>query len=117
MNNNNNSTVSVGNSKEDFAEKYLISKGYKIIERNYRWKRSEIDIIAKSKNTIVFVEVKFRNNHDYGYPEQFVDQRKVENILRGAEHYVTDCNWAGPIRFDIVALSKGDQVLHFEDAF
>ncbi len=117
MNKNNASTISVGNSKEDLATEYLVKKGYTILERNFRWKRSEIDIIGRVKNTIVFVEVKYRSNTNYGYPEQFVDQKKVENILRGAENYVSATNWAGPIRFDIIAITNKEDILHIEDAF
>ena len=109
---------SSGRLGEDLAEGFLKEKGYIILERNYRHKRSEIDIITKLGDLIVFIEVKARKRINYGYPEEAVDQRKSDKIVEGAENYIFDNNWHGPIRFDIISVNLTTQKInHFEDAF
>lgn len=110
-----------GKEGEDVAANYLIQKGYEIIERNYRHQRSEIDLIVRHQSFLVFVEVKTRSTHAFGHPEEAVDYRKVAKILEGAEHYIFDRDWRGPVRYDIVAITWKDgdepEVMHIEDAF
>jgi len=85
-----------GNAGEDLACEYLIKNGYEIIERNKHFsKLCEIDIIAKFKQKIVFIEVKTRKNNDYGTPMEAITKRKYENIKKGvlsylAEHKIRD---------------------------
>jgi len=62
-----------------------VAKGFEIIMRNYRHKHSEIDLIVKKNNWLIFVEVKMRSSDAYGYPEDFVDYKKAKNIVSGAE--------------------------------
>jgi len=90
-----------------------------VAERNYRYKRAEIDLIAQKDECIVFVEVKTRSSNAYGHPEEAVNEKKARKIVEGAEHYVQEKEWAGNIRFDIVAVSLGAEfeIRHFEDAF
>jgi len=112
--------LKVGNYGERKAAEYLISLGYDVLERNYRFGRAEIDIIAKFKQTMVFVEVKTRKNTNYGYPEDFVDEKKIERIQNAAEKYCLDNHWQSDIRFDIIAIvtnSRSFELEHFEDAF
>lgn len=102
------------------AARFLIEKGFEIVERNYRYKRSEIDLIVKKDNWLVFVEVKLRTSDAYGYPEDFVDYKKAKNIVDGAEQYTYDKNWQGNVRYDIVSirLQKGQtEIIQIEDAF
>ena len=93
--------------------------GYEIIERNYRYKHSEIDLIAKNNGFLVFVEVKTRKSTKFGQPEQFVTPHQEAKIREGAEEFILKANWEGPIRFDIVSIVTGRSVsvTHFEDAF
>lgn len=80
-----------GNAGEDLACEYLIKNGYEIIERNKHFsKLCEIDIIAKIKQKIVFVEVKTRKNNDYGTPMEAITKRKYENIKTGVLSYLTE---------------------------
>ncbi len=109
-----------GNEGEKLAATFLEEKGYIIIERNFRYKHSEIDIIMQKEDWLIFVEVKTRTSHQFGYPEEFVDEKKAEKILEGADHYLHEKNWNGNVRYDIVSVSvmKGvPEIVHFEDAF
>lgn len=112
--------IKKGNEGECLAATYLEEKGYRIVHRNYRYKHSEIDLIAEQNNLLVFVEVKTRTSVSFGYPEEFVDEKKIEKILEGADQYLFETNWNGNVRYDIVSikLRKGAPMIdHFEDAF
>ena len=75
-----NTKQQIGKIGEDLATKYLSSSGYRILERNYRGKQGEIDIIATEKNKIIFVEVKARTNLKYGRPAEAVTKTKQIQI-------------------------------------
>lgn len=112
--------IKKGKEGEDMAARFLIEKGYEIVARNYRHKRSEIDLIVKKDNWLIFVEVKLRSSDQYGYPEDFVDYKKAKNIIDGAEQYTFDNNWQGNVRYDIVSirlLTDQTEILQIEDAF
>lgn len=109
-----------GNEGEQLAADFLIKKGFIVIERNYRYKHSEIDLIVQQGNWMIFVEVKTRSSSDFGYPEEFVDYKKKRKILEGAEHYIFETDWQGNVRYDIVSvrLKEGQtEIVHIEDAF
>lgn len=78
--------LSLGKYGEDLAEKYLIEKGYEIIERNFRKRYGEIDLVAIEDGFLVFIEVKTRFCHDYP-PEEAFTPRKKRNLIRSAEYY------------------------------
>lgn len=78
----------IGNLGEELATKYLIKNGYEIIARNFQCKIGEIDIIAKDKNEIVFIEVKSRKILSYGMPAEAVDENKKKHIYRTAQYYL-----------------------------
>ncbi|MEO1052981.1 MAG: YraN family protein [Bacteroidota bacterium] len=109
----------IGDRGEELAANYLKDKGYEILVRNYRYKRSEIDIICKHNSLLVFIEVKTRKNNTYGEPEASVDQKKAAKVIEGAEQYIEEIDWHGDIRFDIISilLKKPPEIEHFEDAF
>jgi len=111
--------IKMGKEGESQAAEFLQKKGFAIVERNYRHKHAEIDLIVKKGDFIVFVEVKTRTYSFYGEPEAFVDSRKAATILRAAEQYTYDNKYEGNIRFDIVSVKTGSkpEVVHFEDAF
>ncbi len=109
-----------GNAGEQLAADFLAQKGFEIVERNYRHKKSEIDLIVRKANWLIFVEVKTRSSIAFGHPEEFVDYKKVKKILEGAEHYIYKIDWQGNVRYDIVSiLLKKDkpEIVHLEDAF
>ncbi|MEP2024399.1 MAG: YraN family protein [Reichenbachiella sp.] len=113
----NQSTKDIGKEAEERALKFLIELGYTLQKRNYRYKRSEIDIIVQKGNTIVFVEVKFRKTTKFGHPEEFVSDNQKRSIVSGAEHFISETNWQENIRFDIIAIDGQFNIEHFEDAF
>ena len=107
----------IGNQGEDLAARFLARKGFEILDRNYRFGRAEIDLIAKNKQTLVFVEVKWRSNLSFGYP--FVSKEQQQRIMDAAEEYQYNKGWKGPIRFDIISIvsnKAGTSITHFEDA-
>lgn len=109
-----------GKEAEDMAAKFLMQQGYEIVERNYRYRRSEIDLIIRKDNWLIFVEVKMRSSNAFGYPEEFVDYKKAKNIVYGAEQYTFENDYNGNVRYDVVAISmqSGEpDIKHFEDAF
>lgn len=113
----NSHTQKIGRKAEQLALDYLIEKGYSLQERNYRFRRSEIDLILLQDQTLVFVEVKYRRNSKYGHPEEFVSANQQRSIIEGADQYLYDHNWMGNIRFDIIAIDAQLNLMHFEDAF
>ena len=78
----------LGKVGESLAVDYLIKQNYQIIERNFRCKRGEIDIIAKDKKELIFVEVKTRASKKYGKPAEAVTKQKKKHIYKAAEYYL-----------------------------
>ena len=109
-----------GTEGEALAEQYLKGKCYFILAKNYRLEKSEIDIIAKEENTIVFVEVKARTGNRYGFPEEAISDKKKEKLMEGAEAFLLENSLLCPIRFDVIAITKSAnsiEIEHIEDAF
>lgn len=110
-----------GSWGEEKAAAFLTENGFEVIEKNYRYKHMEIDLIAKYKKLLVFVEVKTRSGTGFGMPEEFVNYTKSRLIMKAAEHYIFDKDWQFDIRFDIVSiliLPNGNlNIRHIEDAF
>jgi len=89
------------------AVKHLKRNGYKILTRNYRTKVGEIDIIAKDRETIVFVEVKARRSDRFGGPKYALTSQKQERISKAALWYLKETNqFHERARFDVVAISQ-----------
>jgi putative endonuclease len=113
--------MSRGECGEDLAVDFLVKKGYRILQRNYRYGHGEIDIIAEWKNELVFVEVKTRLSKEYGDPEDAVTVRKRLTLRNTAEGFMFENNIADQIcRFDVIAIEydRGQPVIrHLEDAF
>ena len=113
------STRDIGNKGEDMAVAFLQQKGYNILERNFRYKRNEIDIVARVDNLLIFVEVKLRRDSSFGYPETFVSDQQIDRIMDAAEEYQLGIDWKGPVRYDIISIEgEGDdlRITHFKDA-
>ena len=77
-----------GKIGEDISVRYLKQNGYEIIQRNFECKQGEIDIIAKDKEELVFIEVKTRESLLYGLPKEAIDKTKKKHIYKSAEFYV-----------------------------
>jgi TIGR00252 family protein len=106
----------VGFGKEKDAVKYLIKNGYKILETNFRTIFGEIDIIAKHKGDIVFLEVKYRQSVSHGVPQEAVNKSKQNKIIKSAVLYLKKHAVKGEFRFDVVSMS-GDKIEIIESAF
>lgn len=110
----------LGKMGEDIAVNYLIEKGYEILERNWRNKHKEIDIVAKDGGTLVIVEVKTRQSAGFGEPDMAVTRQKQRCLVYAANAYVFSKRLDLDIRFDIISIvfNQGNpQIDHIEDAF
>jgi putative endonuclease len=110
----------LGNWGEEAAITYLEAQGYKILERNWRWGKSEIDIIASDPDGVLtFHEIKTRKNNTFGNPEQAVGLKKQKMMLEAAGEYMYQINYEHEIRFDIIAIitEPNFELMHFKDAF
>lgn len=112
----------MGQNGEDLACEFLRNKGWDILARNYYAGHSEIDIIAKDGNVIVFLEVKMRSTSRFGQPIEFVNEQKIVHVYRAAEHWVHKHKMQdSPLRFDIIGIltSKKNppEIAHYPDAF
>lgn len=79
--------LNLGNIGESIASSYLEKKGFHVIDRNFRIRGGEIDLIATFENTLVFIEVKTRIGETMGTPEDAIDKRKLSRIAKSAEYY------------------------------
>jgi putative endonuclease len=115
------STRDLGRRGEEIALRYLARKGYQILERNYRCRYGEIDLIARDGDTLVFVEVKSRKSDIFGMPEESVGRAKQRKISTVALHYLTEKTLHGRrARFDVVSIvttSGEEKITHIPDAF
>ncbi|MDQ5809309.1 MAG: YraN family protein [Actinomycetota bacterium] len=106
---------------EELALRYLTRQGYTLVERNYRTRYGELDLVVRHGTTLVFVEVKLRRGTGFGDPLEAVTPRKQARIRSLAELYLLDREPAfDTVRFDVVGilLGKGPpSVRHIEDAF
>ena len=111
--------IEKGKLGEEIALKYIISKGGKIIEKNYRTKMGEIDLIAKLNGELVFVEVKSRSNINYGYPSEAVNYKKKRKITNVAKYYLIDNSLDNlSIRFDVIEIYLNEKKInHIVNAF
>ncbi len=99
-----------GDAGEDLASRYLQKQGYEILERNKHYSRfSEIDIIAKDKNTTVFVEVKTRKTDAFGSPLEAITQSKYANIKKGVQFYLAE-NKVKNYRIDVVGITLKPEI-------
>jgi len=111
----------VGDRGEAIAIQHLEWNGYEILERNWRYSRSEIDIICKKDEVLIFVEVKTRTTTSGGAPEASVDAKKEKLLSKGGIAYMKKIGHEWAIRFDVLSVFLKDdvnhQVVHFKDAF
>ncbi|MDI7246325.1 MAG: YraN family protein [Bacillota bacterium] len=106
----------IGSAGEDIAARYLESNGFEILERNFRWRAGEIDIVARDGAVLVFVEVKTRRPGPFGSAAEQITARKRRRIVRTALAYMAGRGMAGvECRFDVVAvdlLPSGTPLAH-----
>lgn len=109
----------LGKFGEEQAEKHLISYGYTILAKNYRYQKAEIDLIAQKGNTVAIVEVKTRKNKAFGAPELFVNNKKIKLLVKATQAFVEERALDVDIRFDIIAVTIEPRIAieHIEDAY
>jgi putative endonuclease len=110
----------LGKRGEQMAVNHLLKNGYEIVERNYRFDKAEVDIIAKQKDILAIVEVKTRSSTDFGNPQDFVKPKQIQRLVKAVDEYVTVNGLDVEVRFDIVAIvknRKGYDIEHLKDAF
>ncbi len=111
-----------GSEGEDIACEFISKLGYKIVERNYQFGHGEIDIIAKDVDTLVFIEVKYRKNLEYGPPELAITKGKQNLVKRTATAYLWEKEIKDNLsRIDVIAILKlpdqKPQINHIINAF
>jgi len=110
----------LGKEGEVLAINYLQKNGYKIVEKNYRYKKAEVDIIAKKETVLVAVEVKTRTSGYFGNPQDFINPKKIKLLVSAIDFYVVENDLDVEVRFDIIAIIKNKnttKIEHIEDAF
>lgn len=106
-----------GQEGEAAAADYLRGCGYRIVERNYAWRRGEIDIIASEGPVLVFIEVKARRGDRFGLAHWAVDRHKQRRLAQTAQHYLAAKGLgAQPCRFDVVVI-QDDRIELIRNAF
>lgn len=110
-----------GKKAEDLAVEFLQKNGYKILVRNFRFQKAEIDIIAEKDNLIIITEVKARSTDVFMLPQEAVTKTKIRLIVSAANHYLEEFNKNQEVRFDIISVlpdEKGKLIIeHITDAF
>ena len=110
----------LGKEGEKLAVIFLLDNGYIILEKNYRYLKAEVDIIARKGDVVVVVEVKTRSTPDFGNPQDFVKPKQIQLLTKAIDHYIVVNDLDVEVRFDIIAIIKnklGTKIEHLEDAF
>ena len=110
-----------GNLAEDLAVEYLEKKNYRIIARNFRYQKAEIDIVAEFENLIVVAEVKARSYNTLIEPQEAVTKKKIKSIVMCTDFFMQDRTIDKEVRFDIITVLPDEkgvlQLTHIQDAF
>jgi len=114
----------LGKKGEQLAVDFLRSKNYDILERNYRFQKAEVDIIALQKDILAIVEVKTRSSLDFGEPQDFVKPKQIKNLVAAVNEYIVEQDLEVEVRFDIIAIVKQNDnnavtyhIEHLKNAF
>lgn len=112
--------IELGQKGEEIAVLHLIKKGHQILDRNYRWKKYELDIISLHNEKLVVTEVKTRNTGIIGEPYKAVTLTKQRQIIKATNQYIQEKERTEEVRFDVISIvdnSFGSRLEHIEDAF
>ncbi len=110
----------LGKKGEQLAVDFLLKNNYEIIERNYRFDKAEVDIIAQKNDILAIVEVKTRSTTDFGNPQDFVKPKQIQNLVKAVDEYIKENDLDIEVRFDIIAIVKEKnkfEIEHLENAF
>lgn len=109
-----------GAAGEQLACQWLVDHGFRVLHRNWRHGRDEIDIVARDGRFLVVVEVKTLKSDRWGHPEDAVDLQKRMNLMRAADALIEQTEEDLELRFDVIAITHkplGPEILHIPDAF
>jgi putative endonuclease len=110
-----------GKIAEDLAVDFLVRANYKILVRNFRYQKAEVDIIAEYENQIIIVEVKARHTDAFLEPQEAVNKKKIKLLVAAANYYIEENNIDKEVRFDIISVLPNKQktleIHHIMDAF
>lgn len=110
-----------GKKAEDLAADFLLKNGYKILTRNFRYQKAEIDIIAEKDNLIIICEVKARSTDVFNLPQESVNKKKIKLLVSAADYYLQEFKVLKEVRFDIISLLPDEKqnlvIEHIQDAF
>lgn len=110
----------LGKWGEDLAVAHLLKEGYNIVERNWRYGKEEIDIIAQNADFLIIVEVKTRHSSQFGDPQDFVTKGQQRHLINAADAYIIEKDLDVEVRFDVIAITTDDlppKLTHIDDAF
>jgi len=110
----------LGIKGELLAADFLQKNGYEILETNWVFQKAEIDIIAQKDTILAIVEVKTRTSADFGMPQDFVKGKKIQNLVKAVDQYMTENDLDLEVRFDIIGIvlnTHETTIEHLEDAF
>lgn len=111
------STTVAGREAEDLACRHLESRGLRLLERNYRCRAGELDLVMRERDQLVFVEVRYRSHRGYGSAVESVDARKQRRLIDAARHYLQRHGTHAACRFDVVGIDAAGRVEWLRDAF
>lgn len=109
--------LAAGKQAEAQAEQFLCQQGLKLVERNYRCKLGEIDLIMRDGDSLVFVEVRLRRHSGFGSAAESVTPQKQRKLILAAQHYLQHAGKNQPCRFDIVGLDQQSPPTWLKNAF
>lgn len=110
----------LGKEGEKIAAKYLKEKNFEILEKNYRFKHLELDIVTKKDEQLIVVEVKTRASEYMAGPHETVSKKKQKDIIKATNEYIYEHDIDLEVRFDIISIILNNQdrkIEHIEDAF
>ncbi|HEB63765.1 MAG TPA: YraN family protein [Gammaproteobacteria bacterium] len=111
-------TITRGVWAEEQANQYLQAKGLQLITKNYRCKCGEIDLVMRQKDSIVFIEVRYRKNNIFGSAAESIDRRKQSKLIAAAKHYLQSnkITARSPSRIDVIAITGQTQIEWIQNA-
>lgn len=109
---------SLGTEKEELAAAYITEQGAALLSKNFYFRGGELDLVAKDGEYVCFIEVKYRKNRNYGFPEEAVTVAKQRKMLQGARVFLYQNKYPAdtPCRFDVISIYK-EEITWIKDAF
>jgi putative endonuclease len=106
-----------GDKSEQLAYQYLLKQGLHVVDKNFRCKHGELDLIMRDQQTLVFVEVRFRQSNKYGGALESITQKKQSRIIATTQYYLLINKINSPVRFDVITMSNDTDINWIKNAF